>query len=67
VTQQLKLEMQQSAVGDRSIVISAEVRTSRVEATHINKQVLPHAPSPTMTSLRRISAMVIELVCAKGV
>jgi hypothetical protein len=26
--------------------------------THINKQVLPQAPSPTMTSFRRISAMV---------
>lgn len=26
--------------------------------TYINKQVLPQAPSPTMTSLRRISAMV---------
>lgn len=25
--------------------------------THINKQVLPQAPSPTMTSFRRISAM----------
>jgi hypothetical protein len=27
------------------------------EGTHINKQVLPQAPSPTMTSFRRISAM----------
>jgi hypothetical protein len=26
--------------------------------THINRQVFPQAPSPTMTSLRRISAMV---------
>jgi hypothetical protein len=26
--------------------------------TYINKQVLPQAPSPTMTNLRRISAMV---------
>ena len=25
--------------------------------TYINRQVLPQAPSPTMTSLRRISAM----------
>jgi hypothetical protein len=28
--------------------------------THINRQVFPQAPSPTMTSLRRISAMMIE-------
>lgn len=27
------------------------------EETHINKHVLPQAPSPTMTSFRRISAM----------
>jgi hypothetical protein len=26
-------------------------------ATHMSKQVLPHAPSPTMTNLRRISAI----------
>ncbi len=26
--------------------------------TNINRQVLPQAPSPTMTSFRRISAMV---------
>jgi hypothetical protein len=28
--------------------------------TNINKQVLPQAPSPTMTSFRRISAMVVD-------
>lgn len=27
--------------------------------THINRHVFPQAPSPTMTSLRRISAMLI--------
>lgn len=27
-------------------------------ATYINRQVFPHAPSPTMTSLRRISAIL---------
>jgi hypothetical protein len=32
-------------------------RRGRANA-YINKQVLPQAPSPTMTSLRRISAMV---------
>ncbi len=32
------------------------------EGTHINKQVLPQAPSPTMTSLRRISAMAALLL-----
>ncbi len=26
--------------------------------THIRRQVFPQAPSPTMTSLRRISAMI---------
>jgi hypothetical protein len=32
---------------------------AKAEATtHINKQVLPQAPSPTMTSFLRISAMV---------
>lgn len=30
--------------------------------THINKQVLPQAPSPTMTSFRRISAMMCACV-----
>ena len=29
-------------------------------ATYINRQVFPHAPSPTMTSLRRISAILYE-------
>lgn len=32
----------------------------KAEQTHINKQVLPQAPSPTMTSFRRISAMISE-------
>jgi hypothetical protein len=27
--------------------------------TYINKQVFPQAPSPTMTSFRRISAMMV--------
>ncbi len=30
---------------------------SGIVETHINKQVFPQAPSPTMTSLRRISAI----------
>jgi hypothetical protein len=30
-------------------------------APYINKQVFPQAPSPTMTSLRRISAMVADM------
>lgn len=34
-------------------------------ATHISKQVLPQAPSPTMTSFRRISAMVRVLVACR--
>lgn len=33
---------------------------AREERTYINKQVLPQAPSPTMTSFRRISAMVSD-------
>jgi len=35
-------------------------RIGRAAATNINKQVLPQAPSPTMTSFRRISAIVID-------
>jgi len=31
-------------------------------STHISKQVLPQAPSPTMTSLRRSSAMVKDRI-----
>lgn len=34
-------------------------RSSNGRVTYINKQVLPQAPSPTMTSLRRISAMML--------
>jgi hypothetical protein len=35
--------------------------------TYINKQVLPQAPSPTMTSFRRISAIVTVVgVKSKG-
>lgn len=34
----------------------------RQQQTYINKQVLPQAPSPTMTSFRRISAMACELI-----
>ena len=50
-----------------AVVMVAEPRraAARGEQTHINKQVLPQAPSPTMTSLRRISAM-IALVTIEG-
>lgn len=54
------------AIGVASIVmVVARQRPSKQDkemvlgdGTHINKQVLPQAPSPTMTSFRRISAMV---------
>jgi hypothetical protein len=36
---------------------SAYIKVFVFIKTHINKQVFPQAPSPTMTSLRRISAM----------
>ena len=32
-------------------------------ATHMSKQVFPHAPSPTMTNLRRISAICAARQC----
>lgn len=35
-------------------------------STYINKQVLPQAPSPTMTSFRRISAISSGWVCVRG-
>lgn len=42
----------------RNIVSTGEFGWFRDrDSTYINKQVFPHAPSPTMTSLRRISAM----------
>lgn len=36
------------------------VKPQRRRITYINKQVLPQAPSPTITSFRRISAMVAD-------
>jgi hypothetical protein len=35
-------------------------RQQRKGRTYINKQVLPQAPSPTITSFRRISAIVAD-------
>ena len=40
------------------VMVAAELDARRLMGTHINKQVLPQAPSPTMTSFRRISAIV---------
>lgn len=42
--------------------IAAGLQAGRVgkrEQTYMSKQVLPQAPSPTMTSFRRISAIVV--------
>jgi hypothetical protein len=36
----------------------SKAQANGMRPTHINKQVLPQAPSPTMTSFRRISAMM---------
>lgn len=36
------------------------IKAAKGEITYIRRQVLPQAPSPTMTSLRRISAMVAD-------
>lgn len=38
-------------------------REEGLGATYINKQVFPQAPSPTMTSFRRISAIVDVCRC----
>jgi hypothetical protein len=45
--------------------VRAEVGGSALDigvtfSTHMSRQVLPQAPSPTMTSLRRISAILIR-------
>lgn len=45
--------------------VNAEVGVSALNkgatfGTHMSRQVLPQAPSPTMTSLRRISAILIR-------
>ena len=37
-----------------------------LERTYMSRQVFPQAPSPTMTSLRRISAMAVELWVVGG-
>lgn len=44
------------AVGSIEILLTLLILRKRV--THINRQVFPQAPSPTMTSLRRISAIL---------
>ena len=41
------------------------VEMGRAGYAHINKQVFPQAPSPTMTSLRRISAILLDR-CGHG-
>lgn len=45
---------------DVSSTLLSTQNAAREERTYINKQVLPQAPSPTMTSFRRISAMVAD-------
>lgn len=52
-------------VDDFQVVVDVAIdrgcsKAKRKGETHINKQVLPQAPSPTMTSFRRISAMVTD-------
>lgn len=42
-------------------------RKEKIGETYINKHVLPQAPSPTMTSLRRISAMAARVQDLGGV
>ena len=42
---------------DTSKIVSVDHMVAQSFETYINKQVFPQAPSPTMTSLRRISAM----------
>lgn len=41
--------------GDKELVVSS----GAMDNAHINRHVFPQAPSPTMTSLRRISAMLL--------
>lgn len=44
--------------GKKQTLVRIQYGTSRgMTQTHIRRQVLPQAPSPTMTSLRRISAI----------
>lgn len=53
---------------DRQIVAGAVAAEKAAEAaggvaTHINRHVFPQAPSPTMTSFRRSSAILEDVGC----
>ena len=57
---------------DRQIVAGAVAAEKAAEAagqqledwlTHINRHVFPQAPSPTMTSFRRSSAILEDVIC----
>lgn len=43
---------------NKSTNAKGDGRWQMADGTYINRQVLPQAPSPTMTSLRRISAIL---------
>lgn len=67
VPSKLKGATQLGVIATRAQRYHTMVRGRRVGwvrhlATHISKQVLPQAPSPTMTSFRRISAMICMVV-----
>ena len=60
-----KVPLEKTLVAEKESQYAAGIPTRRrmrkrggKEETHINRQVLPQAPSPTMTSLRRISAIL---------
>jgi hypothetical protein len=46
---------------------SRATEAGTLKETHINKQVLPQAPSPTMTSFLRSSAAMVDGLCMECV